>query len=493
MGTTYYVDTNAGSDANAGLTTDGAFKTLAAIEQIRLQPGDTVLLARGSTFTEQLDIKQSGFDGAPITFGAYGEGDAPVITGGANGIHGSKTNYIVVRDLTITETSGNAIYAGAASNWIIDNVTIVDAEGGPTTDGISYQFGVNLTVKNSTIQGVNSDGIWIDETTGIVIENNTIGTVRGATSDNIQIVNSENVVLRGNALDMTGETDSTKGNLAINKSVNVVIEDNTLAGGTFGASVNADNVVVTGNEIYGQSGYTWTYGIGLGERWDVSNYVISGNYIHDVRFGVAITGIGDTAVMRNNIEVTGNTFEHIEGAALKVDRPASGSFDGNLVNVDSAAIRIPQAILDAGTFVVGENESFGGPDPSGNPPTVTTPAKPVAVDDGMRVDAAGMAAGNVLANDYDPNGGPIYLRTLGSTKVANREVMIEGKYGDLFFFKTGSYRYDLDETRIDGSGGVLKDTFFYKISDGAMQDTGSLTLTIDLATLAIRDDLFGLT
>ena len=101
-----------------------------ALAASRVHPGDTVLLARGSTFNEQLDIKYSGVAGSPITFGAYGEGADPVLTGGAKGIHGSKTHYITIENLTITETAGNAIYAGQASNWVIDNVTIIDVAGG---------------------------------------------------------------------------------------------------------------------------------------------------------------------------------------------------------------------------------------------------------------------------------------------------------------------------------------------------------------------------
>jgi polysaccharidase protein len=728
MAQIYYVDSVLGSNFNDGTSPVTALRTLEAVEQKQLRPGDTVLLARGSTFQEQLDIRYSGSASAPITFGAYGVGDDPVLTGGSKGILGSKTHYITVEDLTITGISTQAIYAGGASNWIVDNVTVFAAPGtsdqaifageasnwtidaltvvstaGTTTGGISFQNSSDITIRNSTIDGVTSDGIWIDNVTGLTIEGNTIGTVQGANSDNIQIVNSSQVIVRDNVLDLSGETNSTKGNLVVNKSMDVLIDGNTLIGGGYGASVNSDHVVITDNEIYGQSGYTWTYGIGLGERWDVSDYVIADNSIHDVRFGVAITGIGTTEVFRENVEVYGNVFENTEGAALKVDRPASGSFYDNYVHVGSPSTRISTAVSEAGTFVIGENYTFSN-DPAANPdadalaeletfatgnllsndvslvdadltvtqvagvevgsgvsvagefgtlvvssdgsyvysldadklagvgssvtetfpyavtdgqsegiselaiaieprpntapvtaidfatpvnlpssgnvlandhdadgdvlhvsavgdaevppgglsiegqhgvltvqqdgsytytlsgqkvssltadtietftylasdgrsetqgllaftiraPTSVPALKPTAVNDSMHVDVgAGLPAyGNVLANDYDLNGDTIYLRTMGSAKVADREVTVTGLYGELGFRRNGDYRYEIDETRTEGLEGVVRESFYYKISDGALLDSGALSFAIDLRPpIPVETDPFGL-
>jgi len=46
-----------------------------------LQPGDRILFRRGDTFYGSLNITKSGEAGLPITIGAYGTGDKPVITG----------------------------------------------------------------------------------------------------------------------------------------------------------------------------------------------------------------------------------------------------------------------------------------------------------------------------------------------------------------------------------------------------------------------------
>src|SRR5665213_1388769 len=100
--TVYYVDSANGSDANVGTSTDAALASIAAVNQLKLQPGDEVLFAKDAPYTGQLTLKYSGTVGNPITIGAYGDGSAaPVIGGGSAGISGSKTHDVVVQDITI--------------------------------------------------------------------------------------------------------------------------------------------------------------------------------------------------------------------------------------------------------------------------------------------------------------------------------------------------------------------------------------------------------
>ncbi len=73
----YYVDKNNGSDTNDGLTPKRALKNY---KQIHLTSGDTVLFCRGSFYREMLCIC-GGEQNAPITYGAYGEGEAPTFCG----------------------------------------------------------------------------------------------------------------------------------------------------------------------------------------------------------------------------------------------------------------------------------------------------------------------------------------------------------------------------------------------------------------------------
>ena len=75
---TYYVSSKNGNDLKDGLTRESAFASLFAINHTRLQPGDKVLLERGSVFYGQyLQVTDSGSEDAPIVIGAYGDGAAP--------------------------------------------------------------------------------------------------------------------------------------------------------------------------------------------------------------------------------------------------------------------------------------------------------------------------------------------------------------------------------------------------------------------------------
>jgi parallel beta-helix repeat protein len=77
----YYLDSEAGSDEAAGTSPQQAWASLERLAQVTLQPGDRALLRRGSTFRGRLRITGSGTERAPVTVGAWGEGDRPEILG----------------------------------------------------------------------------------------------------------------------------------------------------------------------------------------------------------------------------------------------------------------------------------------------------------------------------------------------------------------------------------------------------------------------------
>lgn len=79
---TYYVDAEAGADSNPG-TADAPWKTAARVgaAQAQLRPGDRVLFRRGQVFPGPLKLTVSGAPDQPITYGSYGEGARPELTG----------------------------------------------------------------------------------------------------------------------------------------------------------------------------------------------------------------------------------------------------------------------------------------------------------------------------------------------------------------------------------------------------------------------------
>lgn len=80
---TYYVNTaSTGSGDGTTQATTGANAAWAAISEITgLSAGDSVLFNKGNTWRETLTIPSSGSAGSPITFGAYGTGASPIISG----------------------------------------------------------------------------------------------------------------------------------------------------------------------------------------------------------------------------------------------------------------------------------------------------------------------------------------------------------------------------------------------------------------------------
>jgi hypothetical protein len=73
---TYYVDASLGHDARDGQSAANAWKTVAKVNASTFAAGDTIYFKRGEVWRgTTLKLQSSGFDGSPITLGAYG--DAP--------------------------------------------------------------------------------------------------------------------------------------------------------------------------------------------------------------------------------------------------------------------------------------------------------------------------------------------------------------------------------------------------------------------------------
>jgi parallel beta-helix repeat protein len=81
--TTYYVSSASGSDANDGLSEASPWQTLTKVNasSSTLVPGDQVLFKRGEIFRGSMSPSKSGAAGKPITYGGYGVGARPVLSG----------------------------------------------------------------------------------------------------------------------------------------------------------------------------------------------------------------------------------------------------------------------------------------------------------------------------------------------------------------------------------------------------------------------------
>jgi hypothetical protein len=114
--TTYYVSPT-GNDANAGTSPTSPIRTLGRASGLGLNPGDSVLLQGGATFSGKLAVWRNGAAGSPITVGSFGTGRA-IVTGDCLEVGGS---YVTMRDLTITGCASNGIWTNGTGN-VVTNI-----------------------------------------------------------------------------------------------------------------------------------------------------------------------------------------------------------------------------------------------------------------------------------------------------------------------------------------------------------------------------------
>ena len=124
-GTTYYVDSKDGNDSNAGTSESKAFKTLDKVNDLNLEPGDTVLLKKGSVFEDQalkFTKEDSGTAEAPVKISTYGEGDRPKINTNGHGLW--ELNYGTPLDNQNHKWKGTV-----SSSILIEDAEYLEIEG----------------------------------------------------------------------------------------------------------------------------------------------------------------------------------------------------------------------------------------------------------------------------------------------------------------------------------------------------------------------------
>lgn len=145
-GTTYYVDSVDGSDSNPGTSEDQPWRTLAPVHAHDFLPGDAVHFKCGSEWTGGLVIDDSGVEGNPIIFTAYGIGDRPVIQNPGDMTDGISidADWVIVEGLLVRDVHhrGVVILRGSDYNTVRD-MELTDVGAGV---GIGGQH--NLVTQN---------------------------------------------------------------------------------------------------------------------------------------------------------------------------------------------------------------------------------------------------------------------------------------------------------------------------------------------------------
>jgi Right handed beta helix region len=313
--TVYHVDSQAGDDANSGITPQQAWRNLERINSQILQPGDKLLLKAGTRYLGQLKPQGSGAmqDGkpVPITISQYGEGPKPRID--ADGHH---LDAVLLRNVEFWEIENLEITnLGTNREPWRTGVRVV-------TDGIGTMHHIHL--RNLFVHDVNGNlsknregcGIYFESRGGndshfddLLIENcQVVRTDRnGICQRTGNGTRSLGVVIRGNLLEDIGG-DGIK----IWGSNGALVERNVLRGGRtrcedYAAGIwpfESDDTVIQFNEVSGVKGTK--DGQAFDSDYRCRRSLFQYNYSHDNEGGFFLictpgTSYNEDTVIRYNI------------------------------------------------------------------------------------------------------------------------------------------------------------------------------------------------
>ena len=288
----YHVDSIGGNDDNTGLSETAAWKSLAKVNALTFQPGDTLLFKAGGSWTGQLNPKGSGASNNPIVINQYGAGPKPLING--NGA----TGY-------------GAVYLFNQQFWEINNLEVINdaAEGGD-------RRGIYLSASNfpgSIVRHLHVRDCYIHHIKGLVDQ--TSGAAKRTGGIILETIEDRQVPTRFD---------------------DVLIENCVIA--------TVDNQGIALNNKVSVSDYPGT------PAWEARKFtrvVIRGNSISDVAKNAMIIRLTDeTGLVEHNVcydtavrALTGNTifsrscrgtvFQYNEGYLNR-----SSDFDGSLYDAD---------------------------------------------------------------------------------------------------------------------------------------------------------------
>ncbi|GLW06777.1 hypothetical protein Misp01_19070 [Microtetraspora sp. NBRC 13810] len=340
-GKQYHLDCGSGNDAASGTSPSTAWRTIDRVNTVTFQPGDSILLRRGTTCDGVLQPKGSGTAGEPITLGAYGQGARPAIVGG-----GARATVFlrnvqgwVIRDLDVSNpgpadgTPRVGIYVllenyGIGRNYVVRDVNVHDVPGCDclqpeleNSGGILFKAAgsetatgfTGIKVFGNTVSGVDNTGI------GAVSQwSHRLPLYPAGTNTYVPI---RDVHIHDNRL-----TDMGGDGILVQNGVDPVVERNFVDG--FGVratqshaaivAFNSDRAVIQHNEVTGGAANPPSFSFSVDAA--NSDIVYQYNYSHDndgpFMLMCAFTGTySDGATIRYNISendkdlLLGGTFE----------------------------------------------------------------------------------------------------------------------------------------------------------------------------------------
>ncbi|MDR3668676.1 MAG: choice-of-anchor Q domain-containing protein [Ignavibacteriaceae bacterium] len=179
FGTSYYVDSDGGSDANSGKTSSSAWNSISRVNSYNFNSGDTVCFKADT----RLMLSKSLSSKKNIIFTSYGTGAKPVLDGGYSYICADFEDASNVKFINLKFVNGypNNIALWKCTNILIESCNVDSSRGASIYNCNIYSGqGSYLSVRNSTINygdqssGNGNLGIYIDGTDNSLLEYDTI-------------------------------------------------------------------------------------------------------------------------------------------------------------------------------------------------------------------------------------------------------------------------------------------------------------------------------
>lgn len=363
-GTTYYVDAINGNDTRAGTSPANAWKNLSKVNMTSFQPGDVILLKRDNVWRERLLIAMSGTSALPITYGAYGTGEDPVLNGADviaswTSQGGNRYTATITKEpevVVFDGVKGNRVNSAAAVDslndwfWTANTLTIY-YEGAPHDVEVSARQFVVEIFAASYINVINlavhyaEDGIRLYDTHGVTLENMTVKDSAGYAGIILCAVTAGkgtyNTIRHCTVSAISGSTDSMAGG-GYGHGIFIWGQDlcshNTLAGNSVhdngGAGlliIDSSDNLVSENTAYrhGNSGISIS---GLNSSGNIieKNNVYENCLLENDRFGINLYMVGDNNRVRYNLIHNQHVFTDEEvGIPGFMARSGAVRFDGD--------------------------------------------------------------------------------------------------------------------------------------------------------------------
>lgn len=369
-GTTYYVDVQNGSDANAGTTESNAWKTLAKVSATTFAPGDRILLKRGQTWNEGIKMRSSGTASNLITIGAYGSGSAPTLYGArrltTTWTRHSGNIWRTNADLSIVRLSGEkAVWEQPETDldkkgeWsrrhdLNTGITYIYAESDPNTyyGGLGIEVGeirylIDLSnqqyirVEQVNLVGAGSRGVYIDNAGGdgghvissIRVESPLYTGVGIEDSNSNRVENSTflNGARDGVSVIRTGTNGTANANVLVGNTVSGFSNHGLWVMG-YRATFSADRNEIVNNVAFDN---------GDGAYITYSKYtIVRGNHLYNNHrrewqggegYGLGVQSTSFAEISYNNMHDNRTSGVEVWGGEVTAENPGYGRSDGNKI------------------------------------------------------------------------------------------------------------------------------------------------------------------